>query len=431
MTGNLADGHVHLPTDSPATLVVITSSYPYDIGKEDTFLGPEVPHLLNEFDRVILVPERTEGIRAELPPNAEVDESYAMRGHRIWRYVSVAVSALRLRLFWKELFCRPQTLLQPTALSSLVYMAGKVQRTKKWMRAFILRERIDTKHAVFYTYWLEQATLGIGMLKHEYLELNLVSRAHGFDLYEYRHKPPYIPLQAERLKRLNRLHLISEDGKQYICTRYPWFSDYCHVSRMGVLDPGFLAKPSNDGMHRIVSCSFLTPVKRIDLLFQSLVYLAETHPDHQIEWRHIGDGPLMQELHLLVARAPVNLTVHLLGYLPNKTVMQLYHDTPCDLFVNVSSSEGISVAIMEAQSCGIPVVATRVGGTPEIVFAQNGALLPPNPTPNQIAETMWALLSEPNQLLQKRALSHANWQERYNADLNFAAFAQLLRSMIS
>jgi glycosyltransferase involved in cell wall biosynthesis len=56
--------------------------------------------------------------------------------------------------------------------------------------------------------------------------------------------------------------------------------------------------------------------------------------------------------------------------------LDFYTEQPFDLFVNVSASEGVPFSIMEAFSVGIPVMATNVGGTGEIVNEQVGMLLP-------------------------------------------------------
>ena len=58
------------------------------------------------------------------------------------------------------------------------------------------------------------------------------------------------------------------------------------------------------------------------------------------------------------------------------------------MFINVSSTEGIPVSIMEAMSFGIPVIATAVGGTPEIVNNENGYLLSKDPSAKELAEVI-------------------------------------------
>lgn len=65
-----------------------------------------------------------------------------------------------------------------------------------------------------------------------------------------------------------------------------------------------------------------------------------------------------------------------MGFIPNENVQEFYATHTVGAFLNVSESEGVPVSIMEAQSYGIPVIATDVGGTAEIVHdRQNGVLL--------------------------------------------------------
>jgi len=97
--------------------------------------------------------------------------------------------------------------------------------------------------------------------------------------------------------------------------------------------------------------------------------------------------------------------------------------------MNVSVTEGTPVAVMEAISCGIPVMATAVGGNPEIVSEQNGRLLSPNPTPDEIAEAILSILDNPDLAIEKRKGSRQVWQEKYNASQNFQAFADRLKAI--
>jgi glycosyltransferase involved in cell wall biosynthesis len=187
-----------------------------------------------------------------------------------------------------------------------------------------------------------------------------------------------------------------------------------------------------DDVVRIASCSFMVPVKRLDLLYRGLQATARLKPAHTFEWHHIGDGPTRAQIEALAqATNPSNLTCHFWGRLQNEEVMAFYKNHPIDFFMNVSASEGIPLSIMEAQSCGIPVIATAVGGNPEIVSEETGHLLSPNPTPTEIAAAISTILDTPQALSQKRLASRAMWQTTYNADANYSAFAARLKSLLS
>lgn len=101
-----------------------------------------------------------------------------------------------------------------------------------------------------------------------------------------------------------------------------------------------------------------------------------------------------------------------------------------DVFLNVSMSEGIPVSIMEAMSFGVPVIATKVGGTSEIVNQENGSLLPSQPTAEMIKNELlyFCNLSKMDQeKYSKEALK--TWKNKFNAAKNYPEFIQELRSL--
>jgi len=84
---------------------------------------------------------------------------------------------------------------------------------------------------------------------------------------------------------------------------------------------------------------------------------------------------------------------------------------------------------MEAQSCGIPVIATAVGGTPEIVNEKVGILLSPNPTPEEIGSAIEYLIDNSEIAKQMRYSSIKNWEERFNACKNFSEFINIIKKI--
>ena len=103
--------------------------------------------------------------------------------------------------------------------------------------------------------------------------------------------------------------------------------------------------------------------------------------------------------------------------------MRFYRENPADVFINVSASEGTPVAMMEAISCGIPVIATAVGGNKEIVSEKNGCLLDPHPSPDQIADVLLSCWDEP---CNRREGSRELWELNYDADRNYREFVSSL-----
>jgi glycosyltransferase involved in cell wall biosynthesis len=163
-------------------------------------------------------------------------------------------------------------------------------------------------------------------------------------------------------------------------------------------------------------------VKRLHLLVDALEQINRL----DIDWIHIGDGPMEDEIVNRAKqkfRSKSNIHFTFRGALPNDALMQFYRGTYVDLFINTSSAEGIPVTIMEAQSFGIPVVAPRVGGVPEIVSDGNGRLFDADASPLTIANLITEVLElPPGDYGALRRQAFQNWKTRYNADNNFSTF---------
>ena len=101
--------------------------------------------------------------------------------------------------------------------------------------------------------------------------------------------------------------------------------------------------------------------------------------------------------------------------------MKIYAEKHFDLFINVSESEGIPVSIMEAMSFGIPVIATDVGGTSEIVEnCYNGVLIEPEFIPGEVAGIIINLSNSDNSDM--RSAARKSWEKKYNAVNNYRKF---------
>ncbi len=112
------------------------------------------------------------------------------------------------------------------------------------------------------------------------------------------------------------------------------------------------------------------------------------HVQRPVKWSHIGDGDERSIIEQVLERVGDNVGVSLLGQLPHESVIDWLRENEVDVFVNVSTTEGVPVSIMEAFSFGIPVIATNVGGTREIVDDSCGVLLSADFTSEELGEVL-------------------------------------------
>jgi L-malate glycosyltransferase len=150
------------------------------------------------------------------------------------------------------------------------------------------------------------------------------------------------------------------------------------------------------------------PVKNHPVFLRAAAELAGRYPT--LEFLLAGDGPLRPELERLAVR---------LGLKGRALFLGDRRDIPAvlaalDILVVPSSSESLSNVILEAMAAGVPVVATEVGGTPEVVFEGETGLLVPPGSDQALAEAMERFLTQPS------LRSHCGAQARQFARTHFA-----------
>jgi len=126
----------------------------------------------------------------------------------------------------------------------------------------------------------------------------------------------------------------------------------------------------------------LSDDKGHEYLIQASKHLREHTP--KIKIIIVGEGPLRLELNKQVEEIQGEDMVFFLGF--REDILQILNSL--DVFVLSSDHEGLGSIIMDAMACRLPVVATRVGGIPEVVDHQKTGLLVPPQRPKSLAKAI-------------------------------------------
>lgn len=416
------------------TLVFITSNFPF--GQGETFIESEFPFLADNFEKIIVVAQNVTAEKTrQIPGNVilkRYDTSTGAGG-----FLRLPVLLLRNYGVIKEMISSEYSFRGKTG--DKITSGRFLILLKKIIKAVQLRDFIERTLAsngiggniVFYSYWLKTGAHSIAML--DYPDSIKISRAHGSDLYEERTQNGYLPLLDYTAKNLDSVFFISEHGRRYFTGKLKEEKSHFNLSRLGVENQfGPCILPGSIGKLVIASCSNLIPLKRINLIIEAL---AQTNSDTNIEWLHFGDGLLRKELESL-AESRLNGLKHVsfrfMGFYANHDLMRFYSENHIDLFINTSSTEGLPVSMMEAQSAGIPIVATNVGGVNEIVREGTGFTLDADFDPPQLAGLInnFARLSMPDkEIMRKNAVD--NWEKNFRASTNYAKFISIINTIFA
>jgi glycosyltransferase involved in cell wall biosynthesis len=132
----------------------------------------------------------------------------------------------------------------------------------------------------------------------------------------------------------------------------------------------------------------LSPEKDVATLLHAAALVAPRLPGFHL--KIAGNGPCRQEISRLISQLGLAERVELLGEI--RDVSGLLGQASC--FVLSSQTEGISLTLLEAMSSGLPVIATRVGGNPEVVADGETGILVPAENPEVLAQALMKLLGD-------------------------------------
>lgn len=177
-----------------------------------------------------------------------------------------------------------------------------------------------------------------------------------------------------------------------------WFPDY-HSDKIEVLYPPFCLEkynlatnsssyPENTNCSTIGFVGRLSEEKGIPSLLQAMVIVRKRIAD--VRLIIVGTGPLENKLREMTTSLGLNSNVHFVGFKEN--VFEILGQM--NVFVLPSRTEACPIVVLEAMAMGLPVVASHVGGIPELVRDSETGILFPYNNPTKMAEALIDLLQD-------------------------------------
>ena len=167
----------------------------------------------------------------------------------------------------------------------------------------------------------------------------------------------------------------------------------------------------------------LDPVKDQAGLIRAFAKVRSAHPEALLVV--VGDGPCRAELQDVAAASGQGDHVRLLGNRDDIPAVM----SALDVFVLPSIAEGISNTILEAMASGLPVVATRVGGNPELVEDGIGGALVPRQDPSALAAAIAAYVADPELRRRHGLASRQRATGHFSLERMAEAYANLYTSL--
>lgn len=335
------------------------------------------------------------GIYPEKIGGSEVHVFYtcsrlAERGHRV--FVISSAPTLSSKTSNENVpFVKVSLKLWPTPFATLSYLI------KSFIVGFKLRKQIDIVHAHIADYPTVAAIL-----------FSLFSRkpclvtCHGIRTRISGRKFLHRIFQLPFLYNVKGIFTVSGEIATLLIRKYGIPKRKIFVVGNGY-DGGIiqeLAKPQLKAeikrLKRIICVANMRPEKDHVTLLKGFREIAAKYPD--IELHIIGDGPLRSQLELFCSENNLSSKVIFEGVKSHEEAVRAIAEST--IFVLTSVEEGLPTVLVEAMALGKPVIATTVGGIPEIVKdGVNGILIPPR-SPEHVAKALERLLT--NSVLRRK-----------------------------
>jgi colanic acid/amylovoran biosynthesis glycosyltransferase len=408
-------------------LIYFTASYPFGLG--ELWKANELEVLANEFDEIIVIPYSHDGnfdSPKKLPDRVKLLGPLfkgASFSYKRWEGIKKILLSRFRKPFLKEFFTRKAFQSRSRFVSWLTASLNAL----RLMNHPVIKQITGSldKDTILYFFWGKGAAEFLPFIDTSRCFKTFV-RMHRYDLFETVNGN-YIPYRRSLLENIDIVAPSSEAGRAHLQELYPDLNYKNKLFRLGTIGNGKQTKSSSDGIFRVVSCSYLSKVKRVGLMVESLQYI-----NFPILWRHVGDGSERGEIDDLIRKYKLEDKFIIEGFIDTRKLLDFYTSNEFDLFVNVSASEGVPMSIMEALSVSIPVMATGVGGNGELVDDAVGKILSPNPTARDLASALSDYYHLPASVKeQKRQMANAKSREQCDAVRLAKELAIVLKSDVS
>jgi len=265
------------------------------------------------------------------------------------------------------------------------------------VRSFIRRLRREWEFDAILGIWTYPDTYVAGLLARD-SACPLVANVIGSDINELPNKPHMRPRVKAALDAAYRVIALSRAMQQRV-VELGVASEKVLVQYNGVDGERFRLDSKGDSRRQlgytgasplICYVGNLQSEKGPDILINGFKVLTEKMRARRAELAVLGDGPLMRPLESLVHEYSLADRVRLLGRRPNAEVAVWV--SAADVLCLPSLREGCPNVVLEALASGRPVVASNVGGVPELLDKDNGLLVPPG-QPQLLGEALEAAVS--------------------------------------
>lgn len=411
-------------------LVLAANVFPYNSG-EAAFIIPELKRLKKEYDITVISHADREQMKAGYV------QKEVLEGIKILHFpMPVITMADKVKALFSYLLskdgrqeiveiCRGKSNIRERLYQSLSFYAQALSDQKEIHKSGVVS---PGEPVIYYSFWNTYYCYSMVREKRKHKNVKIVSRFHGFDLYHERIPGGRQVFKHQMAAGTEGLIFLGEFARKYYIENIKADSTpekKLHVCPLGIETAGRKMPLRQSQTLQLLSCSDVISLKRVEKIIDGLACVEQG----EICWTHIGDGPELEKVKDYAAgklEKKNNIRYTFKGQMEHSRVLQYYETQQVDCFITTSSTEGVPVSIMEAMSYGVPVIATAVGGIPEMLEG-DGILLDENPTGEEVGEAITDILQLTDGCLeQMKEQSYVIWEQKFDINATIKTLLGIL-----
>ena len=398
-----------------ANLLILTNNFPNAPLTSEGWLADEIVYSYSFFNSIYILPEINSDVHIDLQKNCSVVK-LKLEKHTTLNFREILNC---FYIVFSDFFEYPSKINFLKAfrnnLALIKYLTIKAKKISK-------QSSIFQSPIIVYAYWADNLLTTACIMKQLYKPCKIVSRAHGFEIFEEQTKYHVVPFRKFQSRFSDKIFADSKKGYSHLLQKQP-LSNIFTSSYVGTIDNG-MAVFNENKIFTIITCSHIRNVKRLHLMSDIL-----EHISFPIIWNMIGIGSDFELVKLTNSKLPKHIVINYIGNITNKEVLNFYKTHHANLFVSLSYSEGLPVSMMEALSFGIPIMSTDVGGCSEICNDNTGILIPKDFDAKKVADKITEFKNSKKNNLEFRIQCRDYWNKNFNAETNYSHFSKEIASI--
>jgi N-acetyl-alpha-D-glucosaminyl L-malate synthase BshA len=294
------------------------------------------------------------------------------------------------------------------------------------MHQVVMEQGLDVLHVHYAIPHATSAWIAREMLREVGHDVKVITTLHGTDITLVGQEHSFHAITKFSIEKSDRITAVSHYLKDETIRAFGCAG--CDVQVIhNFIDPTVynrerwgngLRSSFTDGAPVLMHISNFRAVKRVVDVIRIFAKVRAAMPAKLVM---VGDGPDRTEAEEEARALNVHLDVRFLGRIENVAPLL----SAADLFVLPSETESFGLSALEALACGVPVIATNVGGLPEVVQHGVTGHLAPLGAVDDMADAAIAILADPARLAAMRVAAAADARARFSLDAVLAQYEAL------